>query len=301
MPPLLSTLERRLRQALDEHYPEWGVSSLAPAGTGLEFTVFRAESKALGSVALRAAQRRWESNDNDEWVDTRALLQQEARLLEYVRAHGLPAPRVYALHLGEEFDFLACEFVETDGSRPARGDMGQVLHALHALPPSAGSLVAQGAGPLAVTLSERLLRRAHVAERLASIDLRLPPAREIELALSWPAADSRLLHMDPRPENFLVRAGRVVGLVDWSNALIGDPALELARVAEYGELQPEFAAAYGDADRLERAPPVVQLLYRLDTVAMLAVVFLSEKPDAAAARKQVQRLREVRAQLRPFL
>ena len=43
-----------------------------------------------------------------------------------------------------------------------------------------------------------------------------------------------LLHMDLRPENILVRSGArprsSTGLI----ALIGDPALDLARTAEYG-------------------------------------------------------------------
>ena len=91
-----------------------------------------------------------------------------------------------------------------------------------------------------------------------------------------------LLHMDIRPANLLTKSGALRGVVDWSNALIGDPALELARIAEYGFLTREFLAGYDDQTPFAQVPAAAELLFRLDTAVMLAVVFLSEAPEAAA-------------------
>jgi aminoglycoside phosphotransferase (APT) family kinase protein len=100
----------------------------------------------------------------------------------------------------------------------------------------------------------------------------------------------RLLHMDARPANLLTHKGHILGLVDWSNALIGDPALELARIAECGYLTPEFLQGYGVADPFAHLPKAVEVLYRLDTAIMLGVVFLSEAPNEALAQAQVTRI-----------
>jgi aminoglycoside phosphotransferase (APT) family kinase protein len=283
-----------LLSALDAHYPGWGVSSATLAGEGLEFKVYRAESPALGPIAIRVAPSRRVCNENDADIDTRALLEQEAALLRHARGLGLPVPRVHALHESEACDFLVREFLESDSLAPSPRRSGQILARLHrAAAPEGICLVAQGERGLEATLAERLSRRAAVVERRAGISLHLPGQESLERSLVWPGARRALLHMDFRPANLLSRGGEVVGVVDWSNALIGDPALELARIAEYGILDAEFLEGYGDRAPLDRAPPGVQALYRLDSAIMLAVVFLSEQPDEDAARRQIPRVIEL--------
>ena len=95
--------------------------------------------------------------------------------------------------------------------------------------------------------------------------------------------------MDLRPENILTRDGKIVGVVDWENALFGDPALELARMAEYGVLSRDFLDGYGGLDWETQLPMSLNRLLRLDAAAMLAVVFLSEVPDPRRARFAVER------------
>jgi Ser/Thr protein kinase RdoA (MazF antagonist) len=103
--------------------------------------------------------------------------------------------------------------------------------------------------------------------------------------------------MDLRKENILVRAGRPVAILDWSNALVGDPALDLARAAEYGSLTPAALAAYGDAGRFTMSPLTVpsprQAVYRLDTAVMLSHVFLDGAPDQAKARHYIERAKSL--------
>ena len=111
------------------------------------------------------------------------------------------------------------------------------------------------------------------------------------------AAHRSLLHMDARPANLFTRGGAIVAIADWGNALIGDPALELARIAENGHLDAGFLAGYGEDHSLARLPAGVATLYCLDGAVMLANVFIAEAPDPDAARTMVRRARELAAQL----
>jgi aminoglycoside phosphotransferase (APT) family kinase protein len=123
-------------------------------------------------------------------------------------------------------------------------------------------------------------------ERLAGVRLALPEPDVLQALLERQTAASCVLHMDMRPANLLTWRSEIKAVVDWTNALTGDPALELARIAEYGHLTDEFRAGYGAAAAV---PKPVELLYRLDTAVMLAVVFLSEAPNAELGARQVAR------------
>lgn len=279
----------------------WRLEGLRLLGSGLEFAVFGAEVQALGPVALRVPRASAMGNDNDPEVDSFRLLEQEATLSDYAASRGLPAPSVYLLHRGERCSFLATELIETDGSLPGSDEIGALAADLHRLEPPSLSLVADPQRALDAVLAERLARRAGVVERLAGIPFDLPAEGELMALLERPDAERRLLHMDLRPENLLPhRAGRAV-IVDWSNALIGDPELELARIAEYGGFDERFATAYEERRPRHRAPAASELVYRLDTAVMLAVVFLSESPDEDRAEAQLARVSELREELRVHL
>jgi hypothetical protein len=280
----------------------WRLDRLRVLGGGLEFVVFGAAVPALGTIALRVPRARSLDNENDPHVDALGLLEQEAALLRYGAARGLLAPAVHTLHRGEHCDFLATELVSTDDSTVGTREVGRLAGELHLLDPPAIPLIADPADSIPATLAERLARRARVVERLAGITLALPAAEELSALLEWPAAERRLLHMDLRAENVLARKGRVTALVDWSNALLGDPELELARIAEYHGLDDEFVAGYEERrPHPARAPELVALAYRLDTAVMLAVVFLSEAPDERRAVAQVTRVIRLAQDLRARL
>ena len=78
--------------------------------------------------------------------------------------------------------------------------------------------------------------------------------------------------------------------MDWDNALFSHPALELARMAEYGVLSVDFLDGYGGLDWEAELPRSLNLLLRLDAAVMLAVVFLSEVSDPGRAEAAVQRV-----------
>ena len=272
-------------------HADWGVSDLRLLGEGLENRVFRANTRAVGPVAIRVPRERWYVNDNDQGLDARALLRQEALLSRHLRFHGVPVPAVFDLHLSDELDFLVSAFVESDGSEPDMAAVGRLTRAIHDCPvPSGFEPAGQGGGALAAVLAERIVRRLQVVGRLTGTALPAMQIADLHEVLRWPGARERILHMDMRPANLLTRRCEVMAVVDWSNALVGDPALELARIAEYGYLSAAFREGYGNTPAI---PEAVELLYRLDTAVMLAVVFLSEAPDPVAARNQVARVAEL--------
>ena len=81
-----------------------------------------------------------------------------------------------------------------------------------------------------------------------------------------------------------------MAILDWSNALAGDPALDLARAAEYGSLTTAALAAYGDGEVFSMTPRTPrEVAYRLDTAVMLAHVFLNGAPDEDRARHYIHR------------
>ena len=99
--------------------------------------------------------------------------------------------------------------------------------------------------------------------------------------------------MDARSANLLVKNGQIVALIDWSNAMVSDPWLELCRIAEYGEVNSEFWKNYELAthDLAGRSRPdtAIEMLYRLYTATMMTIVFLSEAPDSSLGSRWFKR------------
>lgn len=99
--------------------------------------------------------------------------------------------------------------------------------------------------------------------------------------------------MDFRRANFRMDDGKVIALLDWSNSLVGHPALELARVAETGETGEDFLRGYASVKDLPEISPLVETIFRLDTATMLALVFLAEEPDPKRGPIAVGRVLEL--------
>lgn len=294
-----SVVMEELGKQLTMHYPEWRVTGLREAGAGLTFLVCRAETAPFGTVAVRVP---WVGNyvsANDDGISMRQLLQQEAGVAAHIVARGIAAPQVFALHLGEDgFDFMVSEFVVADGSPPDVREFGRLMRSVHDCPPPNVPLVEQTDQPFNRTIAARIARREAIFGELTGRVLGLPTVETMAALLEPGLARRSLLHMDARPENLFTRAGRIVAIADWGNALIGDPLLELARMAEWGHLGDDFLAGYGEARPFAALPPAVDCLYRLDAVLVLALVFLSEAPDEELAKPLVARAVELAAQLR---
>ena len=126
-----------------------------------------------------------------------------------------------------------------------------------------------------------------------------PPAGRL-MAVLTPRPAGRLLHLDVRASNLRCAGGAVRALLDWSNALTGDPALELGRLAEYA-LLPEngldYEAILAGYRELVPVDPAAFWIYRLDAAVMLALLFSSEVPQAGLGPRAIDRLREVHLRL----
>lgn len=270
-----------------------GLTGLAEIGAGLEFRVWRAHHPIWGQVVLRAARRRFDSNDNDPIVDTGELLRREAGLARVLAATAIPVPtHVDLLH--EEVDVAISEFIPTDDTSCSCVELGALTARLHNLGTADGLQIREDSTHVfRTTISERLSHRWSVLRAIEPALPKLPSPSELS-ALVPEGTAANLLHLDLRAANLLVRDGEIRALIDWSNSMVGDPALELARVAEYARL-PENGIDYADflhGYSTVRPLPVRSTacweLYRLDAAAMLAVVFNSESPEPVRGPEMLQ-------------
>jgi aminoglycoside phosphotransferase (APT) family kinase protein len=187
------------------------------------------------------------------------------------------------------FDLVARNGVVCVGYRKLRGsparsnlvertgeDLGRFLSALHSFPVEQARALGipcfgptswrERFGSLCADFQRRVfpLLRSSECERAETMFARVP---ELDFV---PA----LLHADLGPEHVLCRDGRVVGVIDWSNARVGDAALDLASCLN--GTPPEVAGAvtrtYGaDAGLCERSlfyhrlGPWYEVVYGLET------------------------------------
>jgi len=292
-----------LSETLRDRYGHLRITGLREIGHGMDARVYHAESASLGPVAVRVPHARWLNSGNETQLDTRLQLRQDFDLSRHLRAHGLPVPEVFAAHTaGPGADFTIAQYVESDDSELPEGEFGQLIRAIHEVPAPPLDLVCMESledadQVLAERIGDRLKNLAAVTGLgLASAGggAGFPDIRAALAADRGDGLPRRLLHMDLRPENILVRSGRPAAILDWSNALIGDPALDLARTAEYGSLTPAVLAGYGDPGAFTMTPVTPrQAVYRLDTAVMLSHVFLDGAPDQARARHYIERTRSL--------
>jgi aminoglycoside phosphotransferase (APT) family kinase protein len=286
---------QKLQSAAAAH----GYTSIRLVGAGLEFSVYEAVAADGGRVVLRTpADGRFQSNANDPAVDTRALLRWEYTVTRHVADHGIPVATPRELVLGEP-DLLVNGYVPDDGRGVDQYALGGLLRHLHGVPPPPATPVATEGLPVNQLLPVRILRRWGELAAIVA-DLPAPPdaGRMADILASFPG--SSLVHLDVRAANLRCVNGAVVGLLDWSNALVADPALELGRLAEFARLPNNgldidaVLAGYGESVPLDS---VRLWIYQLDAAVMLAVVFTFEAPDQKLREAALDRLREVRARL----
>jgi aminoglycoside phosphotransferase (APT) family kinase protein len=277
-----------------------GFTRLRPAGDGVEFQVFEATTPDGSRVVLRTPiGGRFQFNDNDGHVDTRSLLRWEYAAARHLDALGFPVATPRELILGDS-DVLVSDFVADDGRGADQVALGALLLRLHRLPPPEPV-----PAPAAHGLPSAHLVPRRIAERLAKLAafvVALPAAPPLEQLTAVLASrpTCRLVHLDVRASNLRCTGGVVHALLDWSNALIGDPAMELGRLAEYAMLPDnglDYEAVldgYGAPISFDSA---AFWIYRLDAAVMLALLFNSEVSHADFGPRAVDRLREVQQRL----
>ena len=180
-----------------------------------------------------------------------ADLPRQAALLGALPALGVPIPRVVASDLtappgrayvatrllpGRPLAYAAVEALDRDGRRRLAGDLARLLASLRRSGKAAGL-----AGLLAPARDWRWW--AGVEERASRALLHLLPPEsrtraQAELAAAVAAAqeapaEPALTHGRLGGENVLIDpgSGRLTGILDWSEAAPGDPALDLAALS----------------------------------------------------------------------
>ncbi|MFF0455092.1 phosphotransferase family protein [Nocardia africana] len=205
---------------------------------------------------------------DDRWVERRprrpevaAQLLRETRLLPWLAAQlplRVPVPRVAGENpLVVRHAMIPGRALETPCAEQGFV-VGRFLRALHDCPPTAA--IEHGSAPSEQTRRDR---NATFEQFRADVVPLLPSAhRPAALALldaprDFPA--DTVVHGDIGPEHILVDdAGRITGVIDFGDAQLGDPAIDLAW-ALYGA-PPAFsaavAAAYGVTGELRRRASV---------------------------------------------
>jgi aminoglycoside phosphotransferase (APT) family kinase protein len=274
-----------------------GITGVHQVDNGLEFCILRGELPT-GPIAIKVPRDRIFSNVNDAHIDSRLLLDQEFAIMQHLRAQGLTqVPQPISDLEAAGFGALVMSYVPSDGSPPDEFALGQLLARIHTVTPPQLQLSAQEGYEIPELIANRLSRRwKELTVFVPDLD-HLPSPQTITNDLKAIADVKRLLHMDFRQANLRTQKGVVLAVVDWSNAVLGHPALELARAAETGETDHQFLKGYASITSLPVVSQRIETIFRLDTATMLALVFLSEAPDPAKVPAAIARVRVLRSQL----
>lgn len=187
-------------------------------------------------------------------------LEVEAAVTVILRQSGVPA--VPVLQVGDDGDaqWSLTGFAEGPSLRAVDDDEGAVTDALpllahhlrgvHAIPASGwGLLAGPGAAGTRASWADYLLLRLEEHLALAAIDdSTADRVREVlERVARLDPGPAALLHGDVGPHNTIL--GDDLRLIDWEDALAGDPAFDVAMWATFNPVRrwPVFFAAYHDA------------------------------------------------------
>ena len=157
----------------------------------------------------------------------RPRLLAEARLLPWLAPQlPLPVPIPEPTQYGVRHLLLVGDPLEDDASTALGRDLGTFLQALHAVDPA--EAVAHGALDAATAEADktRFLDEAR-AQVLPLLPAAAQPAAADLLSQVGTGARNSLIHSDLAPEHVLVSDARITGIIDWTDAEIGDPAVDL--------------------------------------------------------------------------
>jgi aminoglycoside phosphotransferase (APT) family kinase protein len=228
---------RHVLQSLGERDPEVAIGFVRFLGEGLSYRAYRAECRLPTAQGDRLADLVVRLPRADCPDDLTTLARREIDLLHHLSKLDLPVrlPRVI-------------------GAVPVAGALGLVQEMVHGVPidlrasrwpggrpwevVALAAAVCHGVDPhtLPASMLRHPTRRAHASAVLDCLrSLEIPEAKD---AYAWgiahlPAnAPTCLLHGDLLGQNLLVGIGEDerLGIIDWAEAQIGDPAYDLAIV-----------------------------------------------------------------------
>lgn len=183
---------------------------------------------------MRIEDNGWDSRAwlEGEWLhreprreEVRPRLLAETSLLPWLAPQlPLPVPVPEPTEYGVRHRLLVGQPLEA-GSTALGRELGSFLRALHAVDPA--EAVAHGAVDPGVAAAERA---EIVAKMRAQVLPLLPPSaqdRGSELLDTIGGVHTALVHGDLGPDHLLVDGGQLTGVIDWTDAHVGDPALDL--------------------------------------------------------------------------
>ncbi len=285
-PTTLETIIADLKRKLN-------LISITKIGSGLEFYVLKATTPKE-TIAIKIPKDRIFSNVNDAHINSKDLIYQEYCIMKHLAAQNVDElPKPLNIIEAAGFSTLIMSYVESDGSQPSDYNMGVLLAKIHTSKAPDLVLSAQENMQLPDLITARLSRRWRELVVFMPSLPELPKRKDFLLRLESIPKAKRLLHMDFRYANLLTQNGKIVSIVDWSNAIVGHPALEIARVSEVGGVSQEFTQGYNTIAPSLSVDRVCELIFRLDTATMLALVFFSEEPNPAKAKFAAKRVLEI--------
>jgi aminoglycoside phosphotransferase (APT) family kinase protein len=267
-----------------------------------------------GAALLRVA-----ALPGERWASLMAL---ESRLARLLRAAGLPVPSceyvgvfsggaVRGAQLVARVHGTSLADLDADeaGVMAALPEVARSLRGLHRLPGS-------GAGPLSLAALERDPPRVegvhanwhdYLATRLdehlhdceGAHDLSHEEASRVRALFAAArerlrAAPAVLLHGDPGSQNFIVEGGAIRAMLDWEDALVGDPLFDLASLCTFHPERRHAAILAGYGEKLAPRGEAWERfwLYFL-RVALAKTVHrrrfgYADKPGRAPAARRIQ-------------
>ncbi|KAB2334547.1 aminoglycoside phosphotransferase family protein [Cytobacillus depressus] len=270
----IEELKSKIRYVLTNKL-NWKINEITFLANGVINAVFLVKEKHLGMLAVRTP---WRSEENmmDKQSSGIISIKKEAAISEYCYKFHIPVPKVYKLYLSDDINFLVSEYVPGDDQGICSFDIGELTSQIHKVPVDGLSIIDQKEKTLSSIIVQRITERAQNLSQLINSKIIIPESEEMESILITTQNKDCLLHLDVRLPNLIGKNGKIQAILDWDNAFIGDPIMELMRISETQELkEEEFLKGCRDVNLIENTNEIIQSIYRLDTALMLSILFIS--------------------------
>lgn len=254
--------EAEVAVLLREQFPQLGPLPVKRLGEGLDHVAFEVGGRFVFRFPKSEEVAAALSTEIRLTAWLASLLPLPIPAYQFVGAPGARFARLYAGYPKMEGAPALLERGEQAQAAALGRRLGEFLRALHGA--DAGTAAALGLeaddDPHLKVWSDEALRDLQFAQERGHVEAASRAAWALRLTNPPPAASSpgRVVHGDFAAEHVLLDGqGRPSGVIDWSDAVLGDPALDLAGLVHWGGRRLLLAAleTYGAAGEatLERA------------------------------------------------